>query len=208
MDELLSVCPWSRCISLKTSGDRRRDTREEFTRNNVPSPIFHVVARDNENPGRGCYMSHLNCMKKALAANQPHALVFEDDVTINKVPKKVWREAALFVASHPFDILLLGWCTGDGYRSNMCTRSEKVFGYDHVYKTKCLCLHAVVYSKQFMEYFTEHHAEYPGYEIDDVFVELPGVDMYIIRPELFDQRGVPSTIDDANVERVFTKAVN
>jgi hypothetical protein len=203
MNNVFDVCPWSRCISLDTSTDRRLATKKEFEKKNLKTPTFFIVKRDNANPGRGCYMSHLKCMKKALKADQSYALVFEDDVRIRHIRTEVWEEISVFIASHPFDILLLGWCTGDGYRKNMCTRSDKVWGYDYVYKTKCLCTHAVVYSKQFMEHFTEHHAEYPGYEIDDVFAELPGVDVFIVRPALFDQRGDPSTIDDESIERVF-----
>jgi GR25 family glycosyltransferase involved in LPS biosynthesis len=142
-------------------------------------------------------------MKDALASGQQHALVFEDDVSINAVPPEVWRDATAFIKTHPFDIVLLGWGDGDGYRPKLCSRSNNVFGYRHVHMTKCLCTHAVVYSRRFMEYFTKHHATYPGYEIDDFFVDLPNIAMFIIRPEIFDQRDVESTIDDATVERVF-----
>jgi hypothetical protein len=194
-----------RCISLRTSTDRQKDTVKEFRKHGIDPLPFHKVDRDNENPGRGCYMSHFECMTQALAADQPHALVFEDDVVFHDVSGTVWKEIAAFIKNHPFDILLLGWCKGGGYRKGMCSKSDRVPGYKHVYRSKCLCTHAVVYSRAFMEYFTKHHAKYPGYEIDDVFAELPNVDMYIVSPELFDQRDVDSTIDDDSVERVFIK---
>lgn len=148
-------------------------------------------------------MSHLKCMKRALDAGQSHALVFEDDVSFRNVPQRVWDDAARFIASHPFDVLLLGWCTGDGYRPNMCRRTKQVPGYKHIYETKCLCTHAVVYSKTFMEFFVQEYSNYPGYEIDDVFTDIPGLEMFMVSPALFDQRDVESTIDDPHIERVF-----
>lgn len=208
MEDLFEVIPWSRCISVQTSADRRQDTRKEFAKKGLKNPTFLVVQRDNENPGRGCYMSHLACMKKALRENQPCALVMEDDAVFEKVPRAAWQEAAHFIATQPFDILLLGWCKGSGYRKGMCLKSTKVTGYSYIYKTKCLCTHAVVYSKAFMDYFVTNHSEYPGYEIDDVFAELPAVDVYIVSPMLFGQRDVPSVIDDPNVERAFEKPIS
>ena len=204
MNALFEACPWSRCISLRESSDRRKDTREEFARRGQ-TVTFHVVQRDNDNPGRGCYSSHYNCMVKALKANQPRALVVEDDVEFAKAPRAAWEDAARFLETESFDILLLGWCTGD-YRANMCTRTPKtrVPGFAHVYATKGLCTHAVVYSKKFMERFVKNHEKYPGYEIDDVFVDMD-LEMYIVAPLLFDQRPVESTIDDATVERVYLK---
>jgi hypothetical protein len=195
---------WSRCISLRESAERRQDTRKEFARHNAATTFF-VVDRDNENPGRGCYTSHYKCMQKALRAGVPHALVFEDDVEFeDDAPQRAWEEAAQFVRAVPFDILLLGWCEGSGYRQNICSTkaADRVVGFQHIFKTKCLCSHAIVYSRKFMERFVRDHAEYPGYEMDDVFVDMK-LDMYMVSPMLFDQRDVESTIDDPNIERVF-----
>lgn len=205
MQSLFDACPWSRCISIKESEDRRTAFRTQFEKRGMRPPTCLLVKRDDENPGRGCYTSHLECMRRALRNNQSHALVFEDDIEFAKVPRAVWEDAARFVVSHPFDVLLLGWCTGDGYRKNMCLRSDKVQGYSYLYKTKCLCTHAIVYSKAFMQDFVKNHSTYPGYEFDDVLTELP-IDMYIVSPELFGQSDAPSTIDDPNMERQFTKS--
>jgi hypothetical protein len=150
-------------------------------------------------------MSHVHVMRSALNAGAPHALVFEDDAVfgaegINN--HEAWQEAARFIKSHTdWDILLLGWGDGGCYRSRACKTASAVPGYTHILSARRLLTHAVVYSKRFMERMVRQHAEYPGFEIDDFFVAVNPLAMYIVDPELVEQRDLPSTIETGGHER-------
>lgn len=201
------ACPMQLCITLRESSARRALIRREFRRHTPPR--FVVVDRDHEDPGRGCYASHVACMRLALGQGASAALVFEDDVRFadaSGVPPEAWTEAAEFVRTRPFDILLLGWGDGDCYREDACEALRDVPGFAYVKEGRRLCAHAVVYSRDFMHRFVERHDArgYPGFEIDDQFVVWPGVRMFVLEPELFVQAGdLPSTIDDESVPRVY-----
>lgn len=191
------------CISVDTSADRRRDTAKEFTNGGFPTPVFSTAPRDAEDPRRGCYDAHVRCMRRAVARRQKYAVVFEDDVgMVREAPRGAWAEVVRFVndPAMSFDVLLMGWCPGT-HRKEVCRSStqQAIGGYKHLVRGKCFCLHAVVYSKKFMTRFLK---EYPRFdadkeqpEIDDVIVDMPGVDIVLVKPPLFRQRDVASVID-------------
>ena len=208
MDAFAKACPLQLCISLDTAGDRQAHFKKEFQRNGWPkTPEFCIVKRDHENPGRGCYTSHLTCMKKGLEAKVPWLLVFEDDITFEKKTKpEVWKEVTQFMKTNKeWDIILLGHCTGD-YRkeTETCPLLKNVPNYKYISKAKCLCTHAILYSKKFMQRMVTDYPEYVGYEIDDFYaVGMQNLNMYVVQQVFGQSDKFESTIDDDSVERQY-----
>lgn len=191
---------WTRCISVQgTQGfERRRVVTNEFLSRGIQPPVFNIGIRNAKNPGKGCYDAHVRCMRQALAANVPYALVFEDDVGFSSNTYG-WTDVTKFLEREKFDVLLLGWCVG-GHRPGVCEKNRRdVPGYPTLTRGRCFCLHAVVYSRGFMQRFMRDASTYDDSkeqpEIDDVIVDTPGVDIVLVKRPLFIQRDVPSIID-------------
>ena len=68
------------CINIKTSIERKKQFEENFPEL-INSPIFewYHPERDNENPKRGCYNSHINVLIDAKKNNFKNILILEDD---------------------------------------------------------------------------------------------------------------------------------
>lgn len=201
-------CVTQLCISLRDSGDRR----SVFAKSVLPTfprTRFVLVDRDNLNPGRGCYDSHVRCMRIALEEGGKQALVFEDDATYAEdIRDDAWNEVARFLdSSIEFDVLLLGWGDGSCYREKTCAPLQEIDGYRQIKRGKRLCTHAIIYSREFMRKFIDRHDRhgFPGYELDDFLVSIPGIRMYVVEPEIFTQHDFPSTIDDPKIQRVYFK---
>lgn len=205
---LQDLFPWSRVISLHGQTFRQENVRQQFTSHGWRVPEFYMSYRDNDNPGRGCYMSHVGCMKMALEQGAPYALVFEDDVVFSSTVtdsdiRNIERELEKTLKNKgEWDIILLGYCGSD--YNDACTRFDTYKDMRHIKKSKCMCLHAVVYNTPFMERFVKNHSVYPGYEIDDImFYSIPDLKMLVIKPQLFLQNlQLPSTITDKNIPRM------
>lgn len=207
MQKLHKVLPWKMCITLRTTPERTEGARREFEALgwNVP---FHVAERDDENPGRGCYTSHLHVMKQALKDGARHALVFEDDARIvenSNARDAIAQRIVRFMRSKAsWDILLLGHCGSD--YNDRCTKFRRVM--PGISKSDCLCTHAVVYNRPFMRRFVNFHSSYPGYEIDDYMNDIDA-EVVVAMPELFVQdSALESTIDDPKVERNYSSSKN
>lgn len=194
--------PWTLCISVegKQGTDRRQVVTREFQTRGIQPPRYNIGVRNSKNPGKGCYDAHVKCMRDALKANVPYAIVFEDDVGFAADDTlQGWTDVTKFLETEKFDVLQLGWCVG-GHRPGVCENNQRpVPGYPSLARGKCFCLHAVVYSKKFMRRFVREAGTYDKSkeqpEIDDVIVDMPDVDIVLVKRPLFIQRDVPSIID-------------
>lgn len=196
MEGLDKVFPWKMCITLRNYDNRIAHAVNTCAKVNW-SVQMYVAERDKENTMRGCYMSHVNVMKKALAANVPYALVLEDDIdfptNIPNIEEKV-REIDAFVKNEPFDILLIGWCpcsgSDDSFCKNLCVTTRKPYKhYKHIDEGTCWCTHAIVYSRDFMNMFVSQYGDYDlvKEEIDEQFLKIPGVRMFMMKEPLVEQ---------------------
>ena len=200
--ELNQLFPWKSCISLRHTPNRTIEARKEFDMHNIKNVTFYIADKST-NPIEGCYLSHLNIMKQALMDNVEYALVFEDDVKFNdnlKNLSNIIGEIKHFVAHNEFDILYLGWCAGyESYFFNCIRKSNKLPNYKYIYNCNCACTHALVYSKKFMQMFVKEYGEfnYGPWEghIDQVFLKIPNIKMFMVVPTLFDQKWCFSVMD-------------
>ena len=65
------------CISCEHRHDRRAALLQRFSRLGL-QPRFHIVQKDQQNPERGCYRSHVEVARKLQHSGTP-SLVLEDD---------------------------------------------------------------------------------------------------------------------------------
>lgn len=137
--------------------------------------------------------------RQALQKGGGHLLVFEDDVMVRpelgqEVLRKIGLELQRYVQEHPdFDIIQLGWCVGGpGPKLVPCLyhAAREISGYEHIHPSRCVCLHAVVYSDAFMKRFlasTLSTFEHAKRHVDEaIFHAFPGK-YVLVNPGLFTQ---------------------
>lgn len=96
-------------ISLNKNQARREQTQKELAALSLETE-FHLVDRDIESAVRGCFNSHVEVAKQALAENRQNVLVFEDDVKTLPFTQQQIEDINQFLAdkSIDFDLLYLG----------------------------------------------------------------------------------------------------
>jgi GR25 family glycosyltransferase involved in LPS biosynthesis len=88
--KLEEIFELSYCINLKKRTDRWNQCQEEFKKINFYPERFNAI--ENENPALGCYLSHLEILKRARDANKS-VLIFEDDVEVIHFEDKIIEKA-------------------------------------------------------------------------------------------------------------------
>lgn len=98
------------CISLINRLDRQAEARTQFARVGLADRVeFVIVEKHPEDCEQGIYESHLLCIRKGLEAGAERILIFEDDVTFNRVsPERIARITAFLDAHKNWHMLLLG----------------------------------------------------------------------------------------------------
>ena len=75
--KLSEVFPLSYLVNLDRRTDRLKQANEEFDKLDFHPDRFSAI--ENANPAAGCYLSHLEILKKARAKKKS-VLIFEDDI--------------------------------------------------------------------------------------------------------------------------------
>ena len=68
------------CINLDSRADRWQEAVREFNALEIADRVERVPAITHPNPREGCRLSHLECVRRAEAADAETVLIFEDDV--------------------------------------------------------------------------------------------------------------------------------
>ncbi len=105
------------CITLDSRPDRMIAAKRQFAAVGLEDRIeFLIVTRDEEDPERGIYQSHLRCLSLGLEAGARQILVFEDDVFFRDFSEERLHQACRFLqATGAWDIFFLG-CLSNGSR--------------------------------------------------------------------------------------------
>ncbi|OHV09521.1 hypothetical protein [Kushneria phosphatilytica] len=103
------------CISLQERSDRRALIQQEFA--GFDHEIeFVKVRRDEQNPVRGCYLSHQRCAALALERGWQRVLILEDDATfLPPTPRQIQRLNRFLRVRRP-EICYLGGMLGRMWR--------------------------------------------------------------------------------------------
>jgi len=104
--KLEELFPLQFCINLDSRPDRWQSATQEFKKLSICPNRFTAIPNKN-NPALGCYLSHLEILKKARELRK-NVLIFEDDIMlINDYPNII--ESALDeLANLEWDMLYFG----------------------------------------------------------------------------------------------------
>lgn len=78
------------CINLKSRPDRWREMQNEFYKINFFPQRFDAI--EDNNPAKGCYLSHLEILRRANKSKKS-LLVFEDDACFYEYEKNTIEKA-------------------------------------------------------------------------------------------------------------------
>jgi glycosyl transferase family 25 len=95
------------CINLKERSDRRDAMRRTFSGSGLDIEFFSVD-KDEEDPQRGSYYSHLACARIALERNYRRTLIFEDDCTLEPFAEGTVGRINRFLKEEDPELFYLG----------------------------------------------------------------------------------------------------
>lgn len=161
------------CISLAHRADRRVEAKRQFAAVGLSGRVeFLIVEKDSEDPERGCYESHMTCLRRGIEAGAALIAVFEDDILFSGFTPDRLNRAASFCRRHQrFQVLFLG-CLVKGSRRTEYT------GIRHV-AYSCLA-HAYVVPRRFAEVLVHHPWRNIAY--DDFLRSFPQEEFYALCP--------------------------
>jgi GR25 family glycosyltransferase involved in LPS biosynthesis len=119
MDKLTDYFNRIYVVNLPERKDRLQDTKVVLSRINLSldSQDFEVfpAIKPQDSAGfpsvgvRGCFLSHLTILKKALEEGLPNLLILEDDIEFAYSFPKLWPSIAAQFRSQPWDLAYLGY---------------------------------------------------------------------------------------------------
>ncbi len=132
------------CISIDDRHDRRDEAKKQFAKVGLLDRVeFIIVKKHSTSPEEGCYQSHIDCLKRAIAANAKYILIFEDDIIFKGYNDSIITEAACFLEENSeWNVIFLG----------CIVRKSSKTTHRSVVKIKYQCLsHAYAINRQFAE---------------------------------------------------------
>jgi GR25 family glycosyltransferase involved in LPS biosynthesis len=132
------------CISIAERTDRRDEAKRQFASVGLLDRVeFVVVKKHATSAEQGCYLSHVACLQRAIAAGAEHILIFEDDIIFKGVRNARLKEVTDFLRGNSnWNILFLGCIV----RRSLKTSNRSIV------KIKYQCLsHAYAVNRQFAE---------------------------------------------------------
>lgn len=183
-----------RCINLVSRDDRYDDSQKVFNSLGIPVDFFRVK-RHPTNGSQGAFESHIKVIKEAYDSGANNVLIFEDDITVvtHYKPEYVQQAIDFMSQDNNWDLVYLGSIPQiQKYKS---TRTE----YEGIYKTRAICAHAYVLSRQGMEKMKD--LEWEGHTIDFYMMKFLH-EAYSLYPSVFVQGLSDSDISDNWWERL------
>jgi len=97
-------------INLDTRTDRSKDMVNEFK--STPFKLKRISAIKHDFGALGCSLSHIKCLKKAIAHNLPWVVIFEDDAQFAIDKQKaieIFRSIEDFLKHNKWNVILLSY---------------------------------------------------------------------------------------------------
>ncbi|HHD63466.1 MAG TPA: hypothetical protein ENK96_03665, partial [Desulfobulbaceae bacterium] len=105
------------CISLDDRSDRRFQARDQFASINLLDRVeFVLVTRHPLNREQGIFESHIQCLKRGLAAGAKTILIFEDDVFFKNFDHNALTRACRCLHKKKWNAFFLGCITSGSRR--------------------------------------------------------------------------------------------
>lgn len=130
---LASLVDFKGCVS--TSPLATMKTRRMFDAIGWKVPIFKTVE---------------DAFRLAVAMGASHAFVCDDTLVYTYPDADVAEELDRALDSPP-DLLSVAACSKPAY----CSKYVKKDGFEYIFETSCMCIHAGIYSKEYMQRYLE-----------------------------------------------------
>ncbi len=105
------------CISLDERADRRQEAERQFRAVGLEGRVeFVIVKKDPADNERGIYASHVECLRRGVAAGARSVLVFEDDIVFDRFNPRVLADCIHFMSSQDDWKLFFFGCLTSGSR--------------------------------------------------------------------------------------------
>jgi hypothetical protein len=131
-----------RCINLYSREDRYNHCKELFAKYNIPVNWYRTE-RHPTDPIRGCFESHVNCIKESYEKGHRNVLIFEDDIIIDD---EKWEEGLSecinFMKTHSYDVFFLG-C----FPTILSPFTETIHITGNIYKVNACCTHGLLFQE-------------------------------------------------------------
>ena len=136
------------CISLEEATERREQCIKNFEKLGIDNYQFYKTQRHKEGGRFGCFISHINIIKKEYDKGSNNILIFEDDFMLSSsYDENVIKEVIDFIDNRELDIMYLGHSSACNHRPFYTP--ERIT--KHVYKMKPCFTHAYTVSRKGME---------------------------------------------------------
>lgn len=90
------------CISIESRKDRRREAKKQFETVGILDRVeFILVKKHLDNPEKGIFQSHMQCLRKGLEEGAENILIFEDDVLFHDFNPQNLHQATQFLTNTP-----------------------------------------------------------------------------------------------------------
>ena len=141
------------CINLYSRQDKYVRVQDIFSKHSVPVK-FYRTDRDDDDPHRGCYNSHLAVVKEAYDRGCQNVLIFEDDIAFHQFDTEKLRKCARFMQRNEYDVFFLGSAP------EIVKHSVKSTEFTNIYQIYGLHAHAYVMHRNYMRKFIQNHYIY------------------------------------------------
>ncbi len=171
------------CISLTERPDRREEAQKGFQAVGLLGKVeFHIVDKNRADPEQGVYESHMECIRKGLAAGARQILIFEDDIVFDRFDPNLLENGIDFMkVDKDWHMLFLG-CMVKGSRSTP---------YPSVQKIRYRSLtHACILNRKFAQGIAQK--SWQGVPYDDMLRDLDDDRFYELYPSFAFQSSSPS----------------
>ncbi len=109
------------CISVDDRIDRREEVRKQFAAVGLQERVeFVLVPRHLEDREKGIFGSHIQCLKRGLAAGAQRILVFENDVFFRDFDSRILAEVCRHLEGlQSWNGLFLGCISSGSYKTGV-----------------------------------------------------------------------------------------
>jgi len=193
------------CISLEEATERREQCIKNFKEMGIDNYSFYKTQRHKEGGRFGCFMSHINVIKKEYDKGSDNVLIFEDDfVRSPSYNTRVIQEIIDYIDTQKgeWNIIYLGHCITCSGRSFYIPKKVT----KSIYKMKPCCMHAYIISRKGMmkilekvELYLEKINPKNIIQIDEFVYDVFLSDKtYGILPSLFQQNNCMESYNEPN----------
>lgn len=201
-------------INLDKRDDRKQEILSELQKFNFPEEKIHRISATyvERNGHKGCAHSHYRAMKLIREQGWKTVVVLEDDFKFKEPIQKVnGTFNKIYASDTPWNVILLaqanGSKTGKHKFMENITGATTASGYlvhsGYVGTLEGLFLNCY---KRMSPYWTTSDG-YEEHAIDQRWTDLQDDKWFVTKPELGEQSGSASTIEDKTVYKSWTRSV-